>query len=258
MIFDVDGTLVDSEQEGHRVAFNQAFAAAGLPDRWNRATYHVLLGTTGGKRRLRRWFADPRSSQHQRSEEARAELAAELHQEKTARFRAMAGAGEIPARPGVGRLLDDLRAAGVTVGVATTGNRSWVEPLLEQRFGLDRFACIVTGDDVAEQKPAPDAYRLAVRRLGLMPSDAMAVEDSGPGIRSAVAAGLACLVVANEETDPAAYRDSPLVVTGFGVETAPMTVVRDDFGVVDATLLTSATLARFHAAAVRAARPPSS
>lgn len=257
MIFDVDGTLVDSEQEGHRVAFNQAFAAAGLPDRWDRATYHELLATTGGKRRIQRWFTDPRSSQHQRGE-AGGELAGELHEEKTARFRAMAAAGEIPARPGVSRLLDELRAARVTVGVATTGSRSWVEPLLERRFGLDRFACVVTGDDVTEQKPAPDCYRLALRLLDLDPSDAVAVEDSGPGIRAAVGAGLACVVVANDETDPAAYRDVPLVVTGFGEETAPMTVVRDDFAAVDATMLTGATLARFHAAAVRAAQPPSS
>lgn len=257
MIFDVDGTLVDSEQEGHRVAFNQAFAAAGLPDRWDRATYHQLLATTGGKRRIQRWFTDPRSSQHPRGEEAGATLAGELHEEKTARFRAMATAGKIPARPGVGRLLDELRAARVTVGVATTGSRSWVEPLLERRFGLDRFACVVTGDDVAEQKPAPECYRLALRHLGLHPSDAVAVEDSGPGIRAAIGAGLACVVVANDETDPAAYRDVPLVVTGFGEETSPMTVVRDDFGAVDATMLTGATLGRFHAAAVRAARPPS-
>ena len=56
LIWDVDGTLAETEEQGHRIAFNEAFAAAGLPWHWDPAAYRDLLAITGGKERLRAWW----------------------------------------------------------------------------------------------------------------------------------------------------------------------------------------------------------
>ena len=175
VIFDVDGTLVDSERDGHRVAFNRAFAEFGLPDRWDEPTY--------------------------------------------------------------GRLLDGLAGAGVTVGVATTGSRAWVEPLLDRQFGLTRFAAVVTGDDVSERKPHPEAYLLALRRLGAEAATTVAVEDSDNGVRAARAAGLPVVAVTNDYTVTQDLDAAAVVLDGFGLPTSPAAVRRDPAGAIEDGLL---------------------
>jgi HAD superfamily hydrolase (TIGR01509 family) len=233
VIFDLDGTLVDSEQYGHRVAFNQAFEAFGLPDRWEPDRYRELLAVTGGERRLFGWFASPESSECGRSEAERRELAKAVHRWKTDRFETLAASGAIPRQPGAGAMLDGLAEAGLALAVATTGSRQWVEPLLEKQFDRARFSVVVTGDDVARRKPDPEAYLVALERLGVGPDEAVAVEDSGPGWEAARDAGLACLVVANEETSRPAVAGAPLVIEGFGTEGGPAPVViADRFSVV--------------------------
>jgi HAD superfamily hydrolase (TIGR01509 family) len=194
VVFDVDGTLVDSERDGHRVAFNAAFEEAGLPDRWDVPTYGRLLRTAGGAQRLARWFVE----QGRAPAEAQA-LAERLHPAKTRIMRELVAGGQVRPRPGVGRLLDDLAAHGVPVHVATTGSRAWVEPLLDGLFG-DRFATVVTGTEVPELKPSPAVYLEVLRRAGAPAERTVAVEDSGNGVRAAVAAGLRCVAATNEYT----------------------------------------------------------
>ena len=195
VIFDVDGTLVDSERDGHRVAFNRAFAEFDLPYRWDDETYGRLLAVTGGRRRLDGYLADQGVDAAERDG-----LVPRLHARKTELFVALIAAGEVPARPGTLRLLDELADAGVTVGVATTGSRSWVEPLLDRHFGLARFAAVVTGDDVSDAKPHPEAYLVALRRLAAGAETTVAVEDSDNGVLSARAAGLRVAAVTNDYT----------------------------------------------------------
>ncbi len=194
LIFDVDGTLAETE-ELHRRAFNETFAAAGLGWRWSRDDYKRLLKTTGGKERIAAHIAatgaDP----------AAIDIPA-LHKDKTARYTGLMAAGEIALRPGVQALMDRARAAGLRLAVATTTSRPNVEALARAIWGVAAetvFEVLACGDEVAAKKPAPDIYRLALERLGLPPARAVAFEDSRNGLLSARAAGLAVIVT------PSAY-----------------------------------------------------
>jgi HAD superfamily hydrolase (TIGR01509 family) len=204
----MDGTLAETERDGHRPAFNRAFADNGLPYGWDVAEYGRLLAITGGRRRLRHFLTE-------RGHADADQLAAELHATKTAHFRAWVRTGPVRARPGVPELISDLRKAGVRLGVATTGRRAWVSPLLSRLFDTDMFATVVTGDDVDHLKPAPDLYLRALAKLGVRATDAMAVEDSPNGLGSALAAGLACLVVPSVYNRNAEFRGAAAVVEEF-------------------------------------------
>ena len=208
VVFDVDGTLVDSERDGHRVAFNAAFQEAGLPDRWDVTTYGRLLHVAGGAKRLAFWFENTG-----RSPVEAWRLAERLHVRKTEIMRGLIEDGRVQARPGVHRLLDELDAGGVPVHVATTGTRAWVEPLLTRVFG-PRFQTVVTGTEVPELKPSPAVYQEVLRRTGAPADRTVAVEDSANGVKAAVAAGLRCLAAHNPYTRQDDLSGAALVADG--------------------------------------------
>lgn len=193
VVFDVDGTLADTERDGHRIAFNDAFAAHRVDLAWTVERYGDLLTITGGRGRVA-------TELRERGVEDADALATAVHRTKTAMFAEVVRRGEIGPRPGLPALVDDLRAHGVRIAVATTGSRRWVEPLLAHVIGEGTAEVVVCGDDVAALKPDPEAYRLALARLGVTAERAVAVEDSGPGLNAALAAGLATVVVTNGYT----------------------------------------------------------
>lgn len=185
LIFDVDGTLAETE-EAHRAAFNAAFAAAGLGWHWSMADYGRLLTTTGGKERMARWREETGSGPSDAA-------IADLHRDKTARYAALLAGGGLQARPGVAELVAAARAAGLRLAVATTTSPGNVGALAQAIWGRaagEVFDVIAAGDEVAAKKPAPDVYLLALERLGLTAGEALAFEDSRNGVLSARAAGL--------------------------------------------------------------------
>lgn len=208
VIFDVDGTLAETERDGHRPAFNRAFAAHGLPFEWDVDCYGELLAVTGGRRRIEGYL-------NAQGHAEAAALAAAVHRTKTEYFVEWVHSGPMQARPGVQDLVAELRERGVPVAVATTGGRAWVEPLLARLFDAGTFDVVVTGDEVERLKPAPDAYRLALELLGTSTAGVLAVEDSPPGLSAARAAGLACVVVVNTYTRDGAFPGAVAVLDGF-------------------------------------------
>ena len=193
LIWDVDGTIAETERDGHRIAFNQAFQALGLPWRWDVALYGELLHVTGGRERLLHDMAQRADAPHAGPE--REALARELHQRKNKAYADIVAQGGLPARPGVKRLVAECQAAGVKLAVATTTSRSNVDALFCSLWGVGWqgiFGVVVCAEDAPAKKPDPLAYRLALQGLGLDADEAFALEDSPNGLQAARAAGIAC------------------------------------------------------------------
>jgi HAD superfamily hydrolase (TIGR01509 family) len=191
LLWDVDGTLAETERDGHRVAFNLAFAEAGLDWGWTERRYGELLETTGGRERiLADMAAQPGTPVIQHQREA---LAQRLHGRKNQHYAALVAEGRIQARPGVVALIREAAAAGLVQAIVTTTSRSNVQALLPMLLGPNWAACfsaVLCGEDTVRKKPDPEVYTLALQRLGLAPHEALAIEDSTPGARAAQAAGV--------------------------------------------------------------------
>ncbi|MBW3649841.1 MAG: HAD-IA family hydrolase [Actinobacteria bacterium] len=239
VIFDVDGTLVDSERDGHRVAFNLAFRELGLPYEWGPELYGELLAITGGQQRLHAYL-----EQQGVPEEVREEQVPRLHHRKTELFQQLIAEGRVLARPGAERLLDELAEAGIPVAVATTGSRAWVDPLLERLFGADRFSVVITGDEAPVRKPDPSAYFMTLEELALEPSAVVAIEDSRNGLEAARAAGLHCAVVVNDYTRAQDFGGAAVVLDGFGAPEDPAALLLDPAGLEPPGRLDVETLRR--------------
>jgi HAD superfamily hydrolase (TIGR01509 family) len=200
IIFDVDGTLADTENV-HRVCFNRAFVASGLSWHWPKAQYGELLKVTGGKERLAHYIETLNPTTLTATQ--RAELVVTLHRIKTEFYERIIRQGAMRLRPGVAELIAAARAEGIRLAVATTTSPPNVLALLKATLGpnaLAMFDVIAAGDSVARKKPAPDIYTSALAQLGLPASDCVAIEDSHNGLRAAIAADLATIVTPSTYT----------------------------------------------------------
>lgn len=223
LIFDVDGTLADTERDGHRIAFNRAFADAGLDWEWDVALYGELLKVTGGKERILHYL-DNFNRDFKRPDDLTSFIAG-LHKAKTAHYAQMMQEGAIPLRPGVKRLLQEARAAGLRLAIATTTTPLNVTTLLDATLGTegkDWFEVIAAGDIVPAKKPAPDIYVWAMAQMGVKPEVCMAFEDSDNGLRSVLGSGIKSLVVTvNAYTQAQDFTGASLVLDQLGEPDAP-------------------------------------
>lgn len=217
VIFDVDGTIAETERDGHRVAFNRAFEAFGLEDCWDEEFYGELLQVSGGQERLKYYLDTYRTSENVGRDHQ--QMASAIHKLKNSALIDIIENLEILPRPGIIRLMDELYQAGITIAIATTGSRVWVEPLLKKILGSqrwERLCPVVTGDDVDRKKPDPQTYEIALFRLGITASEAIAIEDSRNGLLSAFRAEISCVITPSSYLKKDDYSEAALVVNELG------------------------------------------
>jgi len=216
LIFDCDGVLVDTERDGHRVAFNKAFAEKGLNIEWDVTLYGELLKISGGKERMRHyldkngWPLDATDKD---------EFIKGLHRLKTDLFMQIIEREELPLRPGVARLVDEAIADGVTLAVCSTANERAVKAVVEKLLGPQRkakFAAILAGDVVSKKKPDPEIYNLTRERLGLQADECMVIEDSRNGLLAAKAAGMYCVITTSGYTAGEDFTEADAVFPQLG------------------------------------------
>lgn len=220
LIFDCDGVLADTERYGHLPAFNETFAAFGLPVHWSDAEYaqKVLIG--GGKERMASLLTPEfvAANNLPTDDAGRAAMLADWHRHKTATYTAMVADGVMPARPGIARIVQEAADAGWQLAVASTSAEKSVRAVLEHAVGVQLAAdfAVFAGDVVPAKKPDPAIYLLAVKSLGVQPDQVIVVEDSANGLRAAVGAGLTCVVTVSTYTAEEDFTGAALVVSSLG------------------------------------------
>jgi HAD superfamily hydrolase (TIGR01509 family) len=216
IIFDCDGVLVDTERDGHRVAFNRAFEALGIDAEWDVPLYGELLKVAGGKERMRAYF--DRFGWPQGRSDSQDEMILALHKKKTAIFVELIKSGELALRPGIRRIVEEAAAAGVKLGVCTTSAFESIDGVLDL-LGPElkaKFDFVHAGDVVKKKKPDPEIYELAKQSLGLPVHECIVIEDSRNGLLAATGAGLPTVITTSTYTTEEDFKEAVIVVPELG------------------------------------------
>ncbi len=222
LIFDVDGTIADTE-ETHRQSFNAAFLEHGAAWDWSRGEYAELLRTSGGKERIAVHIDSLNLGQGEASRLKR--MVPLIHDSKTRIYAELIADGRAPLRPGVARLIGEARAAGVRLAIASTTTAANISALIGAQFGAAAwswFEALACGDLVANKKPAPDIYVRALGMLRLPAAACVAFEDSVNGLRSAKAAGLYTVVTPTAWSAGQDFGGADLLLSKLGDADAPL------------------------------------
>ncbi|MBV6644791.1 MAG: HAD-IA family hydrolase [Cyclobacteriaceae bacterium] len=224
LIFDCDGVLVDTERDGHRVAFNQAFAKNSIDVEWSVELYAELVQVAGGKERMTYYFDQFGWPDGVENKET---LIKELHRDKTDLFMKIIESGELKVRPGIQRIVDEAIEAGMTLAVCSTSNERAVRAVVHHQLGPEReakFSGIFAGDMVNKKKPHPAIYDLARQELQLDPAQCVVVEDSRNGLLAAVAAHMNCIVTTSTYTAKEDFKEADLIVSEIGDDPVNITL----------------------------------
>jgi len=215
VFFDQDGVIIDTERDGHRVAFNMCFKEFGFTDEWSVEYYHELLQVAGGKERMKHHSRTKGFSKPVPEEELD-DLVKEMHKRKTAIFVEMIEKGELPLRPGVKRLMQEINQAGLVLGVCTTSNERSARAVAFGVLKDIKFDFVLAGDVVSKKKPDPEIYTLALEKSNLSPEECIVIEDSRNGVLAANAAGLRIVATTNIYTEKEDLSDADVIVTTLG------------------------------------------
>jgi beta-phosphoglucomutase-like phosphatase (HAD superfamily) len=226
VLFDVDGTLADTEQDGHRLAFNAAFKELDLDWNWDIDLYGELLQVTGGKERIRHYMEKHVPAALNKSNLT--DWIASVHKTKTKYFKLLMENGNIPLRPGVARLIHELRREKIKLAIATTTTMENITALLKSTLGeesIQWFDVIGAGDIVPLKKPAPDIYFWVLDQLKLTAHQCIAIEDSENGLKSALAANIPTLVTVSGYTRLQDFNGALAVLSDLGEPSHPFITI---------------------------------
>jgi len=230
LIFDCDGVLVDTERDGHRVAFNQAFAAKGVDVVWDVPLYGELLKISGGKERMRSYFDRAGWPSTATGRDA---FIQELHHLKTDLFMNLVESGQLPLRSGIRRLVNEAICSSVRLAVCSTSNERAVTAIVQTLLGRERRErfTIFAGDIVARKKPDPAIYTYACEQMGLQAgglqaADCLVVEDSRNGLLAAKAAGMRCIITVSGYTADEDFTEADAVFPELGDPPGPFVTLR--------------------------------
>ena len=213
--FDQDGVIIDTEKDGHRVAFNKTFKKFNYDFEWSVEEYHELLQVGGGKERMRHYLYSKGFGAEVKPEDED-QLIKEMHQYKTDTFIALIENGELPLRPGVKRLMTEINDIGLVLGICTTSNQRSAKAVANSMLSDIRFDFILAGDVVSNKKPDPEIYHLALEKSGLQPEECVVIEDSHNGVTAAKAAGIHVVATTNFYTRDEDLSQAEIVVTCLG------------------------------------------
>ena len=217
LFFDMDGVIIDTEKDGHRVAFNAAFEEFGFPVHWDVDYYGELLKISGGKERMRHHL-QTRGFGKEVSPSEVDELIIELHKRKTEIFINLIEGGSLQLRPGIHRLMTEANDLDVPICICTTATQKSAEAVASHSLPDIKFSHILAGDIVARKKPAPDIYLLALEKTGREPSKCIVVEDSRNGMLAGNSATIPVVVTTSIYTSDEEFDKATLVVSCLGDE----------------------------------------
>ena len=202
LVFDVDGTLADTES-AHRAAFNQAFAECGLDWHWDETLYTELLNISGGMERMQHYWQMHKPQMREWGSMALQDTLHRLHAHKTAAYKEAVDGGAVQLRPGVLALMDRALAQGLQLAIATTTSPANIAALLRRDLGADwrkRFTVIGDASTAPLKKPHPQVYLHMLDAMQLQPAQCLAFEDSFNGLQASRAAGLATVITPTHYT----------------------------------------------------------
>lgn len=215
VFFDIDGVIIDTERDGHRVSFNMTFKEFGFSDEWDVDYYHQLLQVAGGKERMKHHWQTKGFSKPVAEGEID-ELVKSMHKRKTAIFVDLIESLKLPLRPGIHRFMQEAMQAGLKIVVCTTSNEQAAKAVTEKALPDIKFDLVLAGDVVSKKKPDPEIYNLALSKTGLKPDEVFVVEDSRNGVLAAKGAGLRVLVTTNYYTEREDVSAGDIIVTSLG------------------------------------------
>ena len=215
IIFDQDGVIIDTERDGHRVAFNKTFKEFGFDFQWDVDYYHELLQIAGGKERMRHHLHTKGFGREVKPEKED-ELIKAMHKRKTEIFIELIKEGALPLRPGIKRIMKEAMNRGLKVGICTTSNEKAAHAVAYEILKDIKFDFVLAGDVVKKKKPDPEIYLLALKKGGLKAEECIVVEDSRNGLLAAKAAGMNVVVTTNHYTEKEDLREADIIVTCLG------------------------------------------
>ena len=215
IFFDQDGVIIDTERDGHRVAFNETFKEFGYDVEWGVEYYHELLQIAGGKERMKHHLQTQGFGKEVKPEEVD-DLIKALHKRKTALFIELIESGKLPLRPGIRRFMHEGMDAGLILGVCTTSNEKAAHAVAYKILSDVKFNFVLAGDVVSKKKPDPEIYNLALEKAGVKPEECIVIEDSKNGVTAAKAAGMHVVATTNGYTEKEDLSAADIVVTTLG------------------------------------------